>query len=246
MRRTTMKKDKAVLLVSGGLDSVTLLHFVRNQTSDIHMISVIYGQRHQSKELECAKYWATKYGYSHSLLDISFFGQLVSPVSAMVADSELKPQDKLYDASEVPLTYVPFRNMLFITMAAAVAETNKCNYIYYGAHKGDEEANYWDCTDNFVEKMKDVIYLNPSGIELKAPFARHTKKDIIEFGLLNKVDFSHTWSCYNGNDIACGVCSTCRERILSFDALKEQDPIKYASGNNWSDIVRRASEVKND
>jgi 7-cyano-7-deazaguanine synthase len=126
-------------------------------------------------------------------------------------------------------TYVPFRNGLFLSCAASVALSKDCQVIYYGAHSDDAAGNaYPDCSDVFNEAMNKAIY-EGSGhqVEIKAPFVKMTKKDVVAEGLRLKVPYELTWSCYEGHEKACGVCGTCIDRKKAFELNGATDPIEY-------------------
>jgi 7-cyano-7-deazaguanine synthase len=212
--------DKAVVLLSGGVDSATLLAYVRARLEVEHVcaLSFVYGQKH-SKELECAKWQAEKGGAAeHRTLDISFYGDLTRGGSALtdgsieVPDlSDIKPDERMQ-----PATYVPNRNMVFLSLAAAFAEAQGISDVFNGAQAQDEYG-YWDCSQDFVKRMNDVLSLNRKGsIKVRAPFACMSKSEVVKIGLELGVDYDHTWTCYRGGDEPCGTCPSCVERNKAF------------------------------
>jgi len=223
----------AVVLVSGGADSTVLLHHVIKtlECSPVHAISFHYGQRH-AKELDCARRQAALAGAAcHQLVDVSFIGPLLRQGSVLVAGGPPVPDLTDLDERQLaqPPTYVPNRNMMLLSMAAAYAEANDIFDVFYGAQLQDEYG-YWDCTEGFVERVNHVLQLNRERpVTVRAPFVAMKKTDLIRLGAGLGVDFSQTWSCYRGEDTACGTCPTCIERLNAFAAAGLEDPLPYAS-----------------
>ncbi len=223
--------ESAVILLSGGVDSTVLLHHAARELGrgPLHAISFCYGQRHV-KELECAAYQAFLLGAVHTVLDISFMGEVLQGGSALIAGGAEVPSLADLDAEDLtqPPTYVPNRNMMLLSMAAAYAEAHKIRDVFYGAQAQDEYG-YWDCTVAFVERLNRVFALNRrDGVIIHAPFVRMSKSETVRLGIELGVDFAHTWSCYRGGERACGTCPTCVERLHAFEAVGATDPIPYA------------------
>ncbi len=214
-------KKGAVVLLSGGLDSSVLLHYVgvRLRETPVHALSVLYGQRH-AKELECARIQARRAGVaSHEIADLSCLRPLLAPGSALIQGGAAVPDlDALApEQREQPPTYVPNRNMMLLSVAAAVAEARGLSRVYYGAQAQDEYG-YWDCTRPFVEGVNGVLRLNRrNGVEIRTPFLDFSKAAIVRLGLDLGVDLAQTWSCYRGGDTPCGSCPTCVERRKAFE-----------------------------
>jgi len=166
----------------------------------------------------------------HEIIDVSFFGVLVRGGTSLVADGAEVPDLDAIAASErdQPPTYVPNRNMMLLSMAAAYAEAQGVADICYGAQAQDEYG-YWDCTRDFLERINAVLELNRRRrVTLHAPFVDKSKSAIVHLGLELGVDFAHTWSCYRGGETACGGCPTCVERRSAFCAANAEDPLPYA------------------
>ena len=226
MAPVILKKD-GVILLSGGLDSVTLLYDLKNNYPDaeLHALNMYYGQRHE-QESKYAKMHCEKLNIPYTELKLDFIPKICANTSSLIKSSELEVPNQEYNPDETPNTYVPFRNAIFTTIAAGYCESNNLTNIYYAAHKGDDKANYWDCTPQFVEYMNDILYFRK--VALVAPFIDKTKEEIVKVAMNYKdLDLSKTWSCYNGADIHCGVCSTCRERILAMKNAGYNDKTEY-------------------
>ena len=222
---------KALVLFSGGVDSTTCLAIAVNKygKENVLALSVTYGQKH-SKELEAASKIADYYKVEHKELNLAkiFEGSDCSLLSS--SDKEI-PKDsyseQLKHTNGAPVsTYVPFRNVLFLSAAASIALSNGCTEIYYGAHSDDAAGNaYPDCSKEFNDAINSAIYIG-SGNRLKvvAPFVGITKADVIKQGIELNVPYELTWSCYEGGDKPCGICGTCRDRMAAFEVNGIKDP----------------------
>jgi 7-cyano-7-deazaguanine synthase len=216
----------ALVIVSGGMDSVTLLHYlVKQQKLEPIVLSFQYGQKHE-RELEAAKSNVAELDLEHCLVDLRVLGDLFSS-SALVSRSIAIPSAADVKGDPQPASYVPNRNMLFLAIAATYAESHGVQDIFYGAQKADIYG-YWDTTPDFLEKLNSVYSLNrKNAIHIEAPFVQWTKTEILKLGLELGVDYAKTWSCYQGADKACGRCPTCGERLAAFAALNITDPLPY-------------------
>ena len=223
----TMENRKAVVLLSGGMDSTTLLYYVlkRLNITELHALSFRYGQRH-AREIEMAEWQANKAGvYIHNIMDVTCLGGLSAGVSALTdIDVEMPDLASLSDEErQQPVTYVPNRNMIFLSLAAAYAESKGIEDVFYGAQAQDRYG-YWDCTVDFIEAINNVLSLNRKvAVTIHAPFVEKTKKQIIEIGLELGVDYEHTWTCYRGGEQPCGECPSCMERDSAFCATPEEE-----------------------
>jgi 7-cyano-7-deazaguanine synthase len=218
-----------ILLLSGGLDSTVLLHHVVRELNQktVLAISFNYAQRH-SKELECAQWQAQKAEVTaHTEIDISFFGTLVKGATTLVNDGEDVPDlSDLADTDlDQPPTYVPNRNMMLLSIAAAYAEAQGATQVFYGAQAHDEYG-YWDCTEEFLARINAVTALNRrDSVRIEAPFVLKKKEELVLMGMELGVDFSRTWSCYRGGDRPCNTCPTCVERAKAFHLAGVDDPL---------------------
>ena len=227
-RESPITMDAALVLLSGGMDSTTLLHRVKHHHPEaaLRALSLHYGQRH-ARELEMARWQAEKLGVPHETADLSFLGGLVAPGTTLVTGGGAVPElAELPEATrDQPPTYVPNRNMILLAIAAAHAEAHGIFDIFYGAQAQDEYG-YWDCTTEFIERMNDTLALNRrQPVRVHAPFAHTRKADIVGIGLDLGVDFAHTWTCYRGGERPCGVCPACVEREAAFHEAGEPDPL---------------------
>jgi len=223
---------KALVLTSGGVDSATCLALAVKEygSEEVLALAVFYGQKHR-KELEYFQKIAEYYHVKFQVLDLSvIFADSDCSLLAQNADTEIPKisyADQLAETDGKPVsTYVPFRNGLFLSSAASIALSHGCEVIYYGAHSDDAAGNaYPDCSDDFNNAMNQAIYLG-SGKQLKihAPFVRMTKADVVRTGLNLKVPYELTWSCYEGGEIPCGICGTCRDRAEAFRLNGADDP----------------------
>lgn len=218
----------SVAIVSGGMDSVTLLHhLIKVEKRSPAVITFGYGQKHD-KEIEYAKTQAALLGCeNHLVLDLALLRPLFAN-SALVSRETAVPDimDVLGDPQ--PATYVPNRNMIFLALAVAYAETQGVSDVFYGAQRHDVYG-YWDTTPQFLERLNQVYNLNrKTPVMIEAPFVQYSKADILRQGLELDVDYHLTWSCYEGREVACGRCPTCAERLKAFEEVGLQDPLPYA------------------
>jgi 7-cyano-7-deazaguanine synthase len=217
-----------VAIVSGGMDSVTLLHYlVKKDHRHPAVISFIYGQKH-AREISFAERNAQLLKCEdHLMLDLTLLKSLFA-TSALVSDDVHIPKIEDVRGDPQPATYVPNRNMIFLGLAAAFAESHGVTEVFYGAQRHDMYG-YWDTTLEFLEKVNQVYGLNrKNAVQIKAPFVERSKSDIVRMGLDLGVDYSLTWSCYQGQDLACGTCPTCAERLEAFKQAGIHDPLPYA------------------
>lgn len=222
---------KALVLLSGGVDSSTCLAVAKEKFGDnVMALSMYYGQKH-SKELESAKAVADYYQVELITMDLAkIFAH--SNCSLLKGSNEDIPQES-YDQQikerngETVFTYVPFRNGLFLSTAASIALEYECDVIYYGPHADDAAGSaYPDCSVEFNQAMEQAIYIGSGKkLRLEAPFVDKTKKDIVAEGLRLGVPYELTWSCYCGTEKPCHKCGTCIDRELAFEANGVIDPL---------------------
>ncbi|WP_432459180.1 MULTISPECIES: 7-cyano-7-deazaguanine synthase QueC [unclassified Agarivorans] len=219
-------KEKAVVIYSGGMDSYTVLHKTLQQGLQAYALSFNYGQRHL-KELDFAKNVCSDLAIDHKIVDISSINQLLAG-SSLTSDIDI-PEGN-YQEESMKSTVVPNRNMILLSLAIAYAVSIGAKKVFYGAHSGDH-AIYPDCRPEFVKKMNDVsLIANYQAVEVISPYLELSKVEILADGLAMKLDYSKTWTCYNGREQACGKCGACQERLEAFHLNQVTDPIDYEMG----------------
>ncbi|GAB60222.1 7-cyano-7-deazaguanine synthase QueC [Rheinheimera nanhaiensis] len=215
--------NKVVVIYSGGMDSFTVLHKAVQAGHDVYALSFNYGQRHV-KELQCAATVCQQLGIKHKIVDISAINQLLAG-SSLTDDIDI-PEGH-YAADNMKSTVVPNRNMILLSLAVGYAVSIGANQVYYGAHSGDHFI-YPDCRPEFVQKMHDVCQIaNYEPVDIVSPYLQQTKIEILADGLAMGLDYSQTWTCYNGRDKACGKCGSCQERLEAFALNHTTDPLPY-------------------
>ena len=229
-----MANIKAVVLLSGGLDSATCLGYAVDEVGaeNVSALSVYYGQKHK-REIECARRLAKYYGVKLYEVDLTSTMKysdcpLLEGSKQEIAHESYADQIK-HNGEGTIKTYVPFRNGLMLSSAATLAMSiypGQSVNIFYGAHADDAAGRaYPDCTPEFVNAMSAALY-EGSGhlVRLQAPWIWCTKAQIVAKGLELKIPYQYTWSCYEGGDMPCGVCGTCRDRAAAFEANGVADP----------------------
>ena len=231
--------DRSVVILSGGMDSTIAMRLCveRLGPDKVKALSFNYGQR-QVIELERAAASTKLLGVEHEIVDLNFISRFGKGFSANIDPSMEMPtiQDVLGDPQ--PKTYVPNRNMIMLSIAAAYAETHNCKFIVTGLQVHDTYG-YWDTTQGFVDSMNSVLSQNRHNkIRIVAPFVDISKTK--ELKILNVLDgnydlLQHTITCYNPKDgISCGQCPSCAERIGAFISVGGIDPIPYAIDIDWN------------
>jgi 7-cyano-7-deazaguanine synthase len=215
---------KVVVIYSGGMDSYTVLHKAIQQGVTPYALTFDYGQRHV-KEIEVAREVCQELGIEHKVIDISAINQLIGGSS--LTDKSIDVALGHYQEETMKSTVVPNRNMILLSLAIGYAVSIGAEQVYYGAHSGDH-AIYPDCRPEFVEKMNDVAAIaNYEKTEIVSPYLNSDKIGILKDGLAMGLDYSKTWTCYNGREKACGKCGSCVERLEAFAENGVTDPIPY-------------------
>ena len=217
--------NRCVIILSGGMDSTTLLYRLIDEKREIFALSFNYGQKH-AKELDCAQNICKRYDIPHKIIDLKYLTQAGIFGSSSLTSEVAVPEGHYADES-MKSTVVPNRNMIMLSMAIAYTLSLGAATVFYGAHAGDH-AIYPDCRPVFVDKMRDVAavcHYYPVAIE--APFLNISKGDIVTQGLKLNVDYGATWTCYKGLDKACGKCGSCIERLEAFAQNNATDPLEY-------------------
>lgn len=216
-----MEKD-FVLILSGGLDSSTLLHYKKERIAVA--VSFDYGSNHNKREIECAAWQCHQLGIEHLVIPLGFMSQYFN--SSLLSGADAIPKGE-YDLENMKRTVVPFRNGIMLSIACGLAESRGLKHVMMANHGGDH-AIYPDCRPGFTkamsEAMKEGTY---EGVTLIDPFTHITKGEIVALGIKLGIDYSHTYSCYCGQEKHCGECGTCRERIKAFEEAGATDPVEY-------------------
>ena len=221
--------SKAVILLSGGLDSTTVLAIAKSHGYDCYALSFDYGQKQRS-ELESSISIAKKSNViEHRIMKIS-----LSDIGGSALTDQSIDVPKYTESDEIPITYVPARNTIFLSFALAWAEVVDCQTIFIGVNALDY-SGYPDCRPEFIEAFENMANLatkqsvEGDRIQIKTPLISMTKAEIIKKGLGLGVDYSETTSCYDANTLgeACGECDACVLRKIGFENANVQDPTRY-------------------
>lgn len=220
---------KAIVLLSGGLDSAVAMYLAKSKGYELYALSFSYGQKH-TKELECAAKLAKKVGVKeHKIIDIA----LNSWGGCSLTDDSMEIKTGDASRNDIPDTYVPARNMVFLSVAASYADAIKAPNIFIGVSQVDF-SGYVDCRQEFIQAMEKAInqgtelaVVQKKPILIHAPFINMSKAEEIKLGLELGVDFADTWTCYKGDDKACGVCDSCLLRLKAFEEAGVNDPLLY-------------------
>ncbi len=217
---------KAIVLLSGGLDSTTVLAIANSEGFEIYAMSFDYGQRHKD-ELIAAKQIAKAYRVKHRLvtIDLRAFGS-----SALTSDMEVPKDRSLEEIGHgIPVTYVPARNTIFLSYALALADSLVAEDIFIGVNALDY-SGYPDCRPEYIEAYERMSNLGIRGkVRIRTPLILLSKQEIIGRGRELGVDYSQTVTCYDPNDGACGKCDACQLRRRGFQMAGMSDPTRYAA-----------------
>jgi 7-cyano-7-deazaguanine synthase len=217
---------KAVCIISGGMDSALGAKIAQNEGYSIVAVHFNYGQRTEQKELNSFRKISKKLQCIESYeIDLDFFKQIGA--SALIDNSLDVPTAGIEDG--VPITYVPFRNGIFISVATALAEKHGAEALFIGVVEEDS-SGYPDCRDTYIKSMEKSINLgtkDETKLEIKMPLVHMQKSDIVKKSLELNVPLEDTWSCYQNSEEACGICDSCRLRLNGFKKAGVVDPIIY-------------------
>jgi len=219
---------QVVVLCSGGMDSVTALHWARRHHEVVAVLSFDYGAKHNHREIPFAAEHARVLGVSHQVITLDFVNRLFA--STLLKSGGEIP-DGHYEATTMKQTVVPFRNAIMLSIATGFAESRGAEGLVIAAHGGDH-AIYPDCREDFMRAMDAAMrHGTNAGIVLLRPFIELNKAQIAVEGARLGVDYARTWSCYKGGEIHCGRCGTCVERREAFLVAGLPDPTVYASAD---------------
>ena len=238
--RSALKRKLGVVLLSGGLDSTTLAAWAKRQGYELKGLTFYYGQRHR-RELEAARKVAQILGLEQKVLDVSFFKDLAWR-SALTSQEIAVPHE---ESPDIPPTYVPLRNTLFIALAAALLESEALFLIEERGFNPRElraavliAANiidwsgYPDCRPEYFEKLAEALNQGSKlgtqygvKLEIEAPLVFKSKAEIVRLGMELGAPLEYTWSCYEGGEVPCGECDSCRLRAKGFAGAGYEDPL---------------------
>ncbi len=226
-----MKKNKAVVLLSGGLDSCVATA-IAEQEYEICLLHVNYGQRTDTREEKAFKDIASFYNISEILdVDISY---LLEIGGSSLTDDSLKIPTRSKE-EEIPSTYVPFRNANLLAIATSWAEVLGAKKIFIGAMEEDS-SGYPDCRETFFDSFNKAIKMGTkpeTDITIEAPLLHKKKAEVVQIGKKLQAPLHLTWSCYQNSENACGVCESCQLRVKAFKEAGLIDPIPYSINISW-------------
>ena len=218
---------KAVVILSGGMDSTLSSYIAKNSGYELIAIHFNYGQRTQDKELKAFRDICQELNVLNKYeIDIPFFSQIGA---SALTDKTIEVPTSGVEKGIVPITYVPFRNGIFLSIASAIAEKENASAMYIGVVQEDS-SGYPDCTDTFIKSIEKAINegtKEQTKIQIVTPLVHLSKKEIVQEAIKLNVPLNLTWSCYKEEIEACGVCDSCRLRLNGFFEAKQKDPIKY-------------------
>ncbi|MDI6604885.1 MAG: 7-cyano-7-deazaguanine synthase QueC [Thermoanaerobacteraceae bacterium] len=225
---------KAVILLSGGMDSTTCMSVAYKEGYDMYPISFDYNQRHK-RELECAKNVAEFYKVKqHKIIKLDNVG------GSALTDFTIDVPDYKGDSEKIPVTYVPARNILFLSYAVGYGEVIDAEAIFIGVSSVDY-SGYPDCRPEFIEAFQKVINIGTKRvvegrpIKIITPLINLTKAETVKLAVKNQAPLHLTTTCYKGGEKACGICDSCRLRIKGFKEAGIKDPIEYEIEIDWKD-----------
>ena len=227
---------KAIAIVSGGLDSVTLAHFLNAQGYELHLLSFDYGQRHK-KELLFAEWCANRLHAAFDVIDMTGIGK---HLKGSALTDEIAVPDGHYAAPTMAVTVVPNRNAILLSIAYGIAVDTQADVVAIGVHGGDHFI-YPDCRPGFIRafdamQREAVEGFGQPELRLEAPFLHLSKRQVVQLGNSLHVPFEQTWSCYKGGEYHCGTCGTCYERKEAFAEAGIADPTVYEQAMNTTSL----------
>ncbi len=220
-----MAMRKALCIISGGMYSAVAAYIAKREGYEIVAVHFNYGQRTEKRELKAFRDIAASLNAKTYEIDLPFFKQIGA--SALTDESLAVPTEGIKPG--IPITYVPFRNGIFLSIAAAIAEKEGAEAIYIGVVEEDS-SGYPDCRESFIQAMQRAINLgtkDATHLVIKTPLIHLKKEDIVALGAKLGVPLELTWSCYQSEEMACGVCDSCRLRLKGFEKAGIEDKIPY-------------------
>lgn len=223
--------SKAVVLLSGGLDSSTVLAIAREQGHDVVALTFDYGQRHE-REIGSARAVAEALGAAEHIVLTLPLGPLLDSSLTRAGSTVPEGRSRADISSGIPSTYVPSRNIIFLSVAASIAESVGADSVFIAANTVDF-SGYPDCTPEFIEAFQEMLRVGTKAgkegrpIRVEAPVIRMSKAEIVREALRLGVPLGLTWSCYKGGKNACGRCDSCLLRLEGFKQAGVEDPLEY-------------------
>lgn len=221
-------QELAIVLVSGGMDSLTVAAMANDSYENLAFLHLNYGQKTSQKEKECFDKIADFYNIPHErrkVIDMTFLSQIGG---SSLTDSRIAVSDYEGDSDEIPSSYVPFRNTHIIAMAVSWAEVIGATKIFIGANYEDSPG-YPDCRPSYYEAYNKLIKegTKEGNIQIETPIIMMKKSQIIQEAIKRNAPLEKSWSCYARADIACGICDSCALRLRGFKEIGIEDPIPY-------------------
>ncbi len=219
---------KVICLLSGGLDSTVTLAYALHQGFEVTALTINYGQRHK-RELNAAKAVAAHYKVPHIIMQFPLTGFRSALTDESIPVPDRKPEEIGYD---IPETYVPARNIVFLSLAAGLAESVDASAVFIGANAIDY-SGYPDCRPEFFQAFEDMLEVGTKRgvlghpVRIEHPILKKSKAEIVKMGLKLGAPLHLTWSCYRGGEKACGHCDSCVLRLKGFKEAGSKDPVPY-------------------
>ena len=244
-----MKKNKIVITLSGGMDSSVLLYKAAEQYKEVHTVTFDYGQRHDrelqaaEKQLLNVKHDFSDVLFTNKLLDVKYIKD-IADTSSLTNDNIDTPDVKDVMGEAQPKSYVPFRNMMFLSILLSYAEKLKADEVWYGAAEADSLAGYWDGSVQFVDKINQICLLNREiDVSVRAPLLEMSKEEIILQGVELGVNFGDTYTCYSGEYPCDANSASSALRLKGFVSAGLRDPLKYKQQDKL-DLVYQNNNCK--
>ena len=219
--------QSAIVLVSGGMDSCVTAAIAKSESEEIALLHVSYGQRTERRERRAFEDIADFYGAAKRLaISIEYLAKIGG---SSLTDESVEVTEANLEATEIPTSYVPFRNANMLSIATSWAEVIGANRIYIGA-VAEDSSGYPDCRPEFYEAFEKAIDAGTkpeTQIEIRTPIIHLSKAEIVKKGLQLNAPLHLSWSCYRSEDLACGTCDSCALRLRGFERAGVKDPIAY-------------------
>jgi 7-cyano-7-deazaguanine synthase len=230
---------KAVMGLSGGMDSATVLAWLVKQGYEVHCLNFIYGSKHNQYEQKCAEQLAKHYNASYTLFDLT---EAFKAMKSNLLKTGGDIPEGHYTDETMSLTVVPGRNTIFAAIMCGVAESHNAKFLALGVHQGDHDI-YPDCRVEYIKSLDTTLYL-ASGhkVHTIAPFLHTDKIGILDYGFGVDVPYNLTRTCYKAQELSCGRCGSCNERIEAFATQRRIDPIEYEIEINWEEKFKEFGE----